>query len=65
MVRTFQLTKVLSQLTVIENMRLGATGQNGEACCAPCSRRFWRSQETANTARADDLLERFMLDQEA
>ncbi|WP_229076883.1 ATP-binding cassette domain-containing protein, partial [Actinoplanes sp. DH11] len=26
MVRTFQLTKVLSKLTVIENMRLGATG---------------------------------------
>ena len=27
MVRTFQLTKVLARLTVIENMRLGATGQ--------------------------------------
>src|SRR5690606_2079630 len=30
MVRTFQLTKVLSKLTVLENMRLGATGQRGE-----------------------------------
>ena len=30
MVRTFQLTKVLTRLTVIENMRLGATGQRGE-----------------------------------
>ncbi len=30
MVRTFQLTKVLARLTVIENMRLGATGQPGE-----------------------------------
>ena len=30
MVRTFQLTKVLARLTVIENMRLGATGQRGE-----------------------------------
>ncbi len=30
MVRTFQLTKVLSRLKVIENMRLGATGQRGE-----------------------------------
>ena len=30
MVRTFQLTKALSQLTVLENMRLGATGQKGE-----------------------------------
>ena len=31
MVRTFQLTKVLSRLTVIENMRIGATGQSGES----------------------------------
>ena len=30
MVRTFQLTKVLSKLTVLENMRTGATGQKGE-----------------------------------
>ena len=62
MVRTFQLTKALSRLTVIENMRLGATGQRGEnifrALCAP----LWRSQETENTARADELLARFKLD---
>ena len=31
MVRTFQLTKALSRLTVIENMRLGATQQRGES----------------------------------
>jgi branched-chain amino acid transport system ATP-binding protein len=30
MIRTFQLTKVLAKLSVIENMRLGATGQTGE-----------------------------------
>ena len=30
MVRTFQLTKALSKLTVMDNMRLGATGQKGE-----------------------------------
>ncbi len=30
MVRTFQLTKVLARLTVVENMRLGAGGQLGE-----------------------------------
>src|SRR5687767_4697556 len=29
MVRTFQLTKVLSKLTVNDNMRVGATGQRG------------------------------------
>ncbi len=63
MVRTFQLTKVLSKLTVIENMRLGATGQKGETSAARrCSRPLWRGQETANTERADDLLARFKLD---
>ena len=31
MVRTFQLTKALSRLTVMENMKLGATGQSGES----------------------------------
>ena len=31
MVRTFQLTKALAKLTVIENMRLGAVGQRGES----------------------------------
>jgi ABC-type branched-subunit amino acid transport system ATPase component len=30
MVRTFQLTKSLTKLPVIENMKLGATGQKGE-----------------------------------
>ena len=29
-VRTFQLTKALGLLTVLENMKLGATGQRGE-----------------------------------
>src|SRR5690606_32927552 len=33
MVRTFQLTKVLAKLTVIENMRLGAPVQRGEKLC--------------------------------
>ncbi|MDZ5620584.1 ABC transporter ATP-binding protein [Nocardioides bizhenqiangii] len=62
MVRTFQLTKVLSKLTVIENMRVGATGQRGEGLFAAMIAPLWRSQETANTARADELLQRFMLD---
>ncbi len=30
MIRTFQLTKALSRMTVLENMRLGATKQTGE-----------------------------------
>jgi branched-chain amino acid transport system ATP-binding protein len=62
MVRTFQLTKVLSKLTVIENMRVGATGQRGEGLFAAMLAPLWRSQEKENTARADDLLGRFLLD---
>ena len=61
MVRTFQLTKVLSKLTVIENMRVGATGQRGEGLFSAMFAPLWRSQETANTEKADNLLERFLL----
>ncbi len=62
MVRTFQLTKVLAKLTVIENMRLGATGQKGEKFWAAPFKGLWSSQEDEVTARADDLLARFKLD---
>jgi neutral amino acid transport system ATP-binding protein len=62
MVRTFQLTKVLAKLTVIENMRLGATGQKGEKFWMAPFQWIWKGQETDNTARADDLLRRFKLD---
>lgn len=62
MVRTFQLTKVLSKLTVIENMRLGATGQRGEKFFSAAFKSLWSSQEDANTTRADELLARFKLD---
>ena len=62
MVRTFQLTKALSRLSVMENMRLGATGQRGESLWQAMLAPLWRSQETANTERAEKLLERFKLD---
>ncbi len=62
MVRTFQLTKVLAKLTVIENMRLGATHQRGEHFLSAMFSFLWRDQENANTDRADDLLARFKLD---
>lgn len=61
MVRTFQLTKALSRLPVIENMRLGATGQSGESLLPALFRPAWRAQEDAITVRADGLLERFSL----
>ncbi|MFJ2758659.1 ABC transporter ATP-binding protein [Nocardioides sp. NPDC087217] len=62
MVRTFQLTKVLAKLTVIENMRLGATGQKGERFWAAPFKFLWGKQEDEVTAKADDLLARFLLD---
>ncbi|MCY7401928.1 MAG: ABC transporter ATP-binding protein [Nocardioides sp.] len=62
MVRTFQLTKSLSRLTVIENMRLGATGQSGESLLRAMFRPLWAAQEKDNTERADTLLARFKLD---
>ncbi|WP_184825163.1 ATP-binding cassette domain-containing protein [Jiangella mangrovi] len=62
MVRTFQLTKALSKLTVIENMRLGATGQRGESFWRAMLPFTWRSQEKDITERAEDLLTRFKLD---
>jgi ABC-type branched-subunit amino acid transport system ATPase component len=61
MIRTFQLTKVLSRLTVLENMRVGATGQKGESLASALIRPLWRGQEDANTKKADELLERFLL----
>jgi branched-chain amino acid transport system ATP-binding protein len=61
MVRTFQLTKVLARLTVIENMRLGATGQAGESVWQAMLAPLWRGQEREITARAEGLLERFNL----
>jgi branched-chain amino acid transport system ATP-binding protein len=66
MVRTFQLTKALSRLTVLDNMRLGATQQRGERIWSAWLPFLWRSQEEAITTRARALLERFsMLPKEA
>ena len=60
MIRTFQLTKVLARLTVLENMRLGATGQRGERFL-PGMFGLWKDQEKSNTEKADALLHRFLL----
>ena len=62
MVRTFQLTKSLTRMTVIENMRLGATGQGGERLRAAPSRFRWREQEAEITARAEVLLQQLIED---
>ncbi|GAA4040474.1 ABC transporter ATP-binding protein [Nonomuraea soli] len=62
MVRTFQLTKALSKLTVMENMRLGAQGQKGENFFRALIPGSWRGQEDEITKRAEELLVRFKLD---
>ncbi|HSJ44891.1 MAG TPA: ABC transporter ATP-binding protein [Euzebyales bacterium] len=59
MVRTFQLTKALGRLSVMENMKLGATGQKGENIFRALVPPIWRAQERAIEERADHLLERF------
>ena len=61
MVRTFQLTKALSRMTVIENMRLGATDQPGENLLTALVPPLWRSREAEITAQAEELLARFKL----
>ena len=61
-VRTFQLTKALSRLTVLQNMLLGAQGQRGEGFFRALIPGIWRGQEKENTEKAMDLLRRFKLD---
>jgi neutral amino acid transport system ATP-binding protein len=61
-VRTFQLTKALSRLTVLQNMLLGAQGQRGESFLRALVPGMWRGQEKANTEKAMELLQRFKLD---
>ena len=61
-VRTFQLTKSLGLLTVLENMKLGATGQSGERIWAGLLPFLWRTQEAEIEKKARELLARFKLD---
>lgn len=62
MVRTFQLTKALSKMTVIENMKLGATGQKGEKLWRSLFPFTWAAQEKDIEQRADELLVHFKMD---
>ena len=62
MVRTFQLTKALSLLSVLENMRLGATQQGGERFLPALLTGTWRKREAEITEQAMELLARFKLD---
>ncbi len=61
-VRTFQLTKALSLLTVLENMKLGAPSQRGERFWPSLFPFLWRDQEAEIEKKARELLARFKLD---
>jgi branched-chain amino acid transport system ATP-binding protein len=62
MLRTFQLTKALEAMTVLENLLLGATHQPGEHLLGLLRRpRGWRVRETEIHERAHALLERMGL----
>ena len=52
MVRTFQLTKVMSRLTVLDNMLLGAPVQPGEGMFRALFPGMWRKQEQANIEKS-------------
>lgn len=60
-VRTFQLTKALALLTVLDNMKLGAKGQRGESLFRALFPFIWKKQEQEIEERALVLLERFKL----
>ena len=61
MVRTFQLTKVLGLLTVMENMKLASLKQTGERLLASFFPFLWNRQDKALELEATDILSRFKL----
>ncbi len=65
MVRTFQLTKALSRMTVMDNMLLGARDQPGEKILSALVRPLWRGREAQIREKAQELLTRFKLDAKA
>ena len=56
-VRTFQLTKALSLLTVLDNMKLGAKKQKGEKILQSLFPGLWKAQDLEIEQRALELLE--------
>ena len=61
-VRTFQLTKALGLLTVLENMKLGAKHQKGESLLRSLLPFLWEKQEDEIGEKAMRLLTKFKLD---
>lgn len=65
MVRTFQLTKALSRMTVMQNMLIGANNQPGENLFIGLLPPLWKKREAENIERAHELLTQFKLDTKA
>ena len=57
MVRTFQTARVFPRLSVLDNVRLGATEQQGERLSRALVRKVWRGQEQDLGERAAELVE--------
>jgi branched-chain amino acid transport system ATP-binding protein len=64
MVRTFQLTKSLARLTVLDNVMVAARHPRGETLRGALLG-GWRAVEAANEVRAREILRRFTLDRMA
>lgn len=62
LIRTFQLTKALGLLTVMDNMKLGSTEQTGEKLSASLFPFLWKKKEIEIEAKALEILTRFKLD---
>ena len=62
LIRTFQLTKALGLLTVMDNMKLGSTEQKGENLSASLFPFLWKKKEIEIEAKALEILTRFKLD---
>ncbi|MCL8027547.1 ABC transporter ATP-binding protein [Nocardioides bruguierae] len=61
MIRTFQLTKSLNRMTVMDNMMLGAQDQSGERLWNSWLKPIWSKQEKEIEEKALNLLDRFKL----
>ena len=61
-VRTFQLTKALGLLTVLENMKLGSKNQKGEHFLTSLFPFLWKEQDDEIAEKAMRLLTKFKLD---
>ena len=61
LVRTFQLTKVLGPLTVMDNMKLAARNQTGEKIFASLFPWLWKKQDKDLEDKAAEILARFKL----